>query len=101
MTTSRTPHARSPARRRRPVSLTFTAGMASYLDSGALAASGFAIGGFYVGPLGLDTLTIGVLLGLQTLAFAVGAVAGGLLSDRLGRRRVLLAALFLYAAGVA
>ena len=101
MTTSRTPHARSPARRRRPASLTFTAGMASYLDSGALAASGFAIGGFYVGPLGLDTLTIGVLLGLQTLAFAIGAVAGGLLSDRLGRRRVLLAALFLYAAGVA
>lgn len=96
-----TPSPTRRPRRQRPARLTLTAGMTSYLDSGALSASGFAIGGFYVGPLGLDALTIGALLGLQTLAFAVGAVSGGLLSDRLGRRRVLLTALFAYAIGVA
>lgn len=75
--------------------------MASYLDSGALVASGFAIGGFYVDPLGLDSLTVGSLLGIQTLAFAAGAVVGGMLGDRLGRRKVLIVSLGLYACGVA
>lgn len=90
----------SESRRRSP-SLTATAGMASYLDSGALVASGFAIGGFYVDPLGLDALTVGALLGLQTLSFATGAIAGGRLGDHLGRRRVLVTSLGVYACGVA
>ena len=75
--------------------------MASYLDSGALVASGLAIGGFYARGLPLGDAAIGLLLGLQTLAFAVGAVVGGRLGDRLGRRRVLLASIVLYALGVA
>ena len=77
------------------------AGMASYLDSGALVASGLAIGGFYARGLPLDDAAIGLLLGLQTLAFAIGAVVGGQLGDRLGRRRVLVASIVLYALGVA
>jgi inositol transporter-like SP family MFS transporter len=86
---------------RRTRRLVFVAGMASYLDAGALVASGLAIGGFYVDGLGLDAAAIGTLLGLQTMAFAVGAVIGGRLGDRTGRRRVLVASLLVYAVGVA
>jgi inositol transporter-like SP family MFS transporter len=76
------------------------AGMASYLDAAALVTSGIAIGGYYAGPLHLAAGTIGSLLGLQTLAFAVGALSGGLLGDRFGRRTVFTLSLVLYAAGV-
>jgi MFS transporter, SP family, inositol transporter len=64
------------------------AGMASYLDAAALVTSGIAIGGYYAGPLQLGAGAIGSLLGLQTLAFAVGALVGGRLGDRFGRRTV-------------
>ena len=57
------------------------AGMASYLDAGALVTSGIAIGGSYAGTLGLDAGTVGALLGLQTLMFALGALCGGRLGD--------------------
>ncbi|MBZ3906051.1 MFS transporter [Streptomyces griseiscabiei] len=76
------------------------AGMASYLDAAALVTSGIAIGGYYAAPLRLDPGTIGLLLGLQTLAFAVGALFGGRLGDRFGRRTVFTCSLVLYAAGV-
>ncbi|MDX2823283.1 MFS transporter [Streptomyces ipomoeae] len=76
------------------------AGMASYLDAGALVSSGIAIGGYYAGPLRLGAGTIGSLLGLQTLAFAVGALFGGRLGDRFGRRKIFTLSLALYAVGV-
>ncbi|MDX3053371.1 MFS transporter, partial [Streptomyces scabiei] len=76
------------------------AGMASYLDAAALVTSGIAIGGYYAAPLRLSPETIGSLLGLQTLAFAAGALFGGRLGDRLGRRAVFTVSLVLYAAGV-
>ncbi|KUL32161.1 MFS transporter [Streptomyces regalis] len=76
------------------------AGMASYLDASALVTSGIAIGGYYAGPLQLGAGTIGSLLGLQTLAFAAGALSGGRLGDRFGRRKIFTLSLVLYAAGV-
>ncbi|MFE8958597.1 MFS transporter [Streptomyces iakyrus] len=76
------------------------AGMASYLDAAALVTSGIAIGGYYAGPLQLGAGAVGSLLGLQTLAFAVGALFGGRLGDRFGRRKVFTLSLLLYAAGV-
>ena len=76
------------------------AGMASYLDAGALVTSGIAIGGYYAAPLRLAPGTIGSLLGLQTLAFAAGALCGGRLGDRFGRRTVFTLSLVLYAVGV-
>ncbi|MFI8893889.1 MFS transporter [Streptomyces paradoxus] len=76
------------------------AGMASYLDAAALVTSGIALGGYYAGPLQLGAGAIGSLLGLQTLAFAVGALFGGRLGDRFGRRKVFTLSLVLYAAGV-
>ncbi len=88
-------------RTRRPWRTATLAGMASYLDSGALVTSGIAIGGSYAAPLGLDAGTIGALLGLQTLMFAAGALIGGRLGDRFGRRLVFSLSLVLYAAGTA
>lgn len=85
----------------RPWKTAILAGMASYLDAGALVTSGIAIGGAYAGPLGLDAGTIGALLGLQTLMFAAGALVGGRLGDRFGRRRIFSLSLVLYAVGVA
>lgn len=76
------------------------AGMASYLDAGALVTTGIAIGGYYAEPLRLGPGTIGSLLGLQTLAFAVGALFGGGLGDRFGRRKIFTLSLVLYAVGV-
>src|SRR3954466_12518339 len=86
---------------RRPWKTATLAGMASYLDAGALVTSGIAIGGSYAEPLGLDAGTIGLLLGLQTLMFAVGALCGGRVGDRFGRRRVFTLSLLLYAIGIA
>jgi MFS transporter, SP family, inositol transporter len=88
-------------RTNRPWKTATLAGMASYLDSGALVTSGIAIGGAYAGPLGLSAGTIGALLGLQTLMFAAGALIGGRLGDRFGRRLVFSLSLLLYAFGVA
>lgn len=85
----------------RPWRTATLAGMASYLDSAALVTSGIAIGGAYAGALGLDAGTIGALLGLQTLMFAAGALVGGRLGDRFGRRKIFSFSLALYAIGVA
>jgi inositol transporter-like SP family MFS transporter len=85
----------------RPWKTAILAGMASYLDAGALVTSGIAIGGSYAGPLGLDAGTIGALLGLQTMMFALGALFGGRVGDRIGRRRVFTVSLLLYAIGIA
>jgi inositol transporter-like SP family MFS transporter len=74
--------------------------MASYLDAAALVTSGIAIGGYYAGPLQLGAGAIGSLLGLQTLAFAAGALFGGRLGDRFGRRKIFTLSLALYALGV-
>ncbi|WP_328222175.1 MFS transporter [Streptomyces sp. NBC_00310] len=76
------------------------AGMASYLDAAALVTSGIAIGGYYAAPLQLSPESIGSLLGLQTLSFAVGALFGGRLGDRFGRRTIFTFSLVLYAAGI-
>ncbi|MFC8429597.1 MFS transporter [Streptomyces sp. NPDC057253] len=84
----------------RPWKTAILAGMASYLDAGALVTSGIAIGGYYAAPLGLGAGTVGTLLGLQTLAFAAGALFGGRLGDRFGRRRIFTLSLLLYAAGM-
>lgn len=77
------------------------AGMASYLDAGALVTSGIVLGGSYAEVLALDAGTVGALLGLQTLMFALGALCGGRLGDLFGRRRVFTLSLLLYAAGIA
>lgn len=74
--------------------------MASYLDAGAIVTTGIALV-LYSGTLGIDPGTLGLLSGLLTLCFAIGAVIGGRLGDRYGRKRVYSFTLILFALGTA
>lgn len=85
---------------RRPWKIAFLAGMASYLDAGAIVTTGIALV-LYQHALNLNDITIGILSGLLTLCFAFGALVGGQLGDRFGRRRVFSMSLLLYALGTA
>src|SRR5215204_6021916 len=63
------------------------AGMASYLDAATIVSSGNALV-MYQKPLGLTGDQIGVLAFSLTLGIAIGAVTGGRLGDRFGRKPV-------------
>lgn len=78
-----------------PWRVAFLAGMASYLDAGMLVVSGVAVASLYADSMDLADTTIGLLLGVQTLMFAVGALIGGRAGDLLGRRRVFTLSLAL------
>lgn len=75
------------------------AGMASYLDAGAIVTTGTVLV-LYQSTLNLNEVAIGILSGLLTLLFAIGAVVGGRLGDRFGRRRVFTASLVVYSGGI-
>ncbi|MBF6440219.1 MFS transporter [Nocardia cyriacigeorgica] len=74
--------------------------MASYLDSAAIVSSGVALV-LYQDPLHLSRGTIGALSSALTFAIAAGALVGGRLGDRYGRRTVFLATMGLLTAGAA
>src|SRR3954464_7630512 len=63
------------------------AGMASYLDAGSIITSGGALV-LYKEHFGLTLSQIGQLSAILTFLFAIGALTGGRLGDRFGRRRV-------------
>jgi inositol transporter-like SP family MFS transporter len=63
------------------------AGMASYLDAGSIITSGGALV-LYKEHFGLTLSQIGELSAILTFLFALGALTGGRLGDRFGRRRV-------------
>ena len=52
------------------------------------------------GPLGLDEGTVALLYAILLVGAVVGPIAAGILSDRFGRRRVLVAYYVLSAAGI-
>jgi inositol transporter-like SP family MFS transporter len=76
------------------------AGMASYLDAGAIVTNGTALV-LYKDAMGLSMADIGQLSAVLTLLFAFGALLGGRLGDRYGRRRVFTITLVGLAAGMA
>ncbi|GAB3696929.1 MFS transporter [Saccharopolyspora tripterygii] len=85
----------------RPWRTALLAGMASFLDSSALVSAGIVVGALYAEDMGLSEAQIGIVLGSQTLAFAMGALFGGRLGDRFGRRRVFTWSMAVYALGAA
>lgn len=83
-----------------PLKVWFTsgvAGMASYLDAAAIVSTGTALVLFQE-ALGLDAASIGRLSSLLTIMIAVGALTGGRLGDRFGRRHVFSVTMIVYAA---
>ncbi len=72
--------------------------MASYLDAGALTGVATALV-LYATELGLSKSDIGVMSGLLTGLFALGALVGGSLGDRYGRRTIFRLSLVTFIVG--
>ncbi|WP_163167151.1 MFS transporter [Arthrobacter sp. Alg241-R88] len=73
----------------------FASGLASYVDAGAIAGTGTALV-ILQGSLGLTPAQVGQLSALLTIMIAAGALVGGRLGDRFGRRRVFLVTLSVF-----
>lgn len=74
-------------------------GMASYLDAGALTGTSTALV-LYAPELVLSKSDIGLLSGLLTAFFALGALCGGALGDRFGRQSVFKISMLSFLAGL-
>jgi inositol transporter-like SP family MFS transporter len=77
------------------------AGMASYLDAGSIVALGSGLALFQT-YLGLSSSAVGALaaIGPNALGCALGAIVGGRMGDKLGRKRIYKYDLLVYAAGI-
>lgn len=94
MATSDRPATRAP----NPWHVGVVCGMASYIDASAIVATGIALV-MYQQTIGITSGQIGVMSGALTMCIAAGALVGGRLGDRVGRRRVFLVTMALIACG--
>ena len=74
------------------------AGMASYLDAAAIVSTGVALVLFQQ-EFALGPAEIGQLSALLTVMIAIGALVGGRLGDKFGRRKVFSWTMAIFAAG--
>lgn len=84
---------------RPPWKVAVLGGAASYIDAATIIAAGTAFV-LYQDALGLDAWDIGALSAILTLGLAVGALVGGRLGDRFGRKRVFSVDLLVLVAGL-
>lgn len=84
----------------RPWWVGIVSGMASYIDSAAIVSFGIGIV-IYQLVLGFDAAQVGIASAVLTLGIAVGALFGGKLGDRYGRRPVFSATMVVIAIGAA
>jgi len=77
------------------------AGMASYLDAGSIVALGAGLA-IMQQEFGLSDTSVGILaaIGPNALGCAIGAMIGGWLGDKLGRKRIYQYDLMVYAFGI-
>lgn len=76
------------------------AGLASYLDACAIVSSGAALA-IYQQALGFTDLQVGMASGTLTICIAFGALFGGGLGDRFGRKSVFSVTMIIIIVGVA
>lgn len=76
------------------------AGMASYIDAAAIVSFGVAIV-IYQAVLGLDAAQVGIASAILTVGIAVGALVGGQLGDRFGRRPIFTVTMVIIIVGAA
>ena len=74
-------------------------GMASYIDAATIVATGIALV-IYQHTIGVTATEIGVMSGTLTLCIAIGAIFGGRISDRFGRRSVFLVTMLVILVGI-
>lgn len=87
-------------RRPRPWWVGFVSGMASYIDAAAIITFGIALV-IYQHTIGLSDVQVGIASGALTFGIAIGALVGGNLGDRFGRRPVFSVTMVLIALGAA
>lgn len=90
----------APQHRGRSWWIAIVAGMASYIDAAAIVSTGIGLV-LYQMTFGLTDLQFGGLSASLTLGVAVGALLGGWLGDRFGRRSVFLVTMVMIVAGSA
>lgn len=73
-------------------------GMASYVDAAVIVGTGIALV-LYQQSVGVTPDQIGILSGALTLSIAAGALVGGGLGDRFGRRSVFMVTMAMIAIG--
>lgn len=87
------PQARTPWR------TAVLAGMASYLDAGTIVAVSASLT-LWKSQFSLDAWQLGFLSAALTVCIGIGAIVGGRVGDRVGRKRVYSFDLLLYAFGL-
>lgn len=87
-------------RRPNPWHVGVVSGMASYIDAAAIVSSGIALV-IYQHTIGLGADQIGILSATLTFCIAIGALVGGRLGDRFGRRSVFMVTMAMIVVGSA
>lgn len=83
----------------RPWRTALLAGMASYLDAGTIVAVSASLT-LWKHQFALDAWQLGFLSAALTVCIGLGAIVGGRIGDRVGRKRVYSFDLLLYAFGL-